>query len=104
MEGPAKLFKSLWVFLKDIFEYNVAAEGSVMVLELLPCFQIAGLCEFGHCVRYFFGAALVCLKGKMNFRRAKISVLFRSVQAGMTIVGEGKLGKVWMTRKREKDK
>lgn len=65
MEGPAKFLESLWVFLEDIFEHNIAAEGGVVVLELLPCFQVTGLSEFSHRSWYLFGVGLRyvgCLK------------------------------------------
>ena len=45
MKGTGELFEAQKIFLKEFLEYNVAALGGVVSLELSPCFKVAGLGE-----------------------------------------------------------
>ena len=45
MESPAELLESAGIFLKVLFEDYVTPQSCMVSLKLLPCFEVAGLCE-----------------------------------------------------------
>lgn len=49
LEGAAELLEALGVLLEAVLEDNVASDGVVVLLELLPGGEFGGLREAGHC-------------------------------------------------------
>ena len=49
LEGTGELFKAARVFFEEFFQDNIAAQCSVMLLELLPCLEVTSLGEARHC-------------------------------------------------------
>ena len=49
LEGSGELLKAVRVLFEEFFQDNVAAQGGVMLLELLPCLEVTGLGETRHC-------------------------------------------------------
>ncbi len=49
LEGTGELFKAAGVLFEEFFQDDVAAQCGMMLLELLPCLEVAGLGEGRHC-------------------------------------------------------
>ena len=49
VECAREFLESMGVLLEEFFEDDVAAQVGMMLLELLPCFQVACLGKSRHC-------------------------------------------------------